>query len=130
MAWITINNDECPGCQRKGDEGARVDGKCWRCNLRETMSDVNSLTENAFRSNYGQSKAYAQPIIERMLKRNAADLEALGTADFVCSGCGEPLEPSESGVPCETVERFGMTFDLGYCCQPECTVENPQLRLS
>ena len=85
MAWITINNDECPGCQRKGDEGARVDGKCWRCNLpdtldpvehaklrenleweydnlRETMSDVNSLTENAFRSNYGQSKAYAQHV--------------------------------------------------------------------
>lgn len=37
MAWITINEDECPRCHRRGDHGDRRNGVCWRCNLPDEL---------------------------------------------------------------------------------------------
>jgi len=100
MGWVTLNEDECPGCQRRGDTGDRKNGLCWRCNLPETLDpdehgkylltiewerrnlldtqrDIDTLTDGQFKSAYGNTKDYARPIVARMLTRNAADLAAL-----------------------------------------------------
>ena len=100
MAWITINEDECPRCQRRGDHGDRKNGLCWRCNLPDeldpnkhghllstlgwerdnllhTQADIDTLPDSSFEQAYGSPKAYARPIVARMLERNARDIKAI-----------------------------------------------------
>ena len=100
MGWVTLNEDECPGCQRRGDTGDRVDGKCWRCNLPSaldpeehahllptlewelrnllsTLGDVEKVPDRRFEADYGVTKAYVRPILQKMLARNRADIDRL-----------------------------------------------------
>lgn len=102
--WVTINEEPCPKCGRRGDHGQRENDLCWRCNLPEhldpeehkklistlrwerenlleTKRDAHTLSVHRLRELYGTDGTTLLAQVLPMLDRNDRDLQALQGGD-------------------------------------------------